>query len=36
MPPCTCRDGKQFNAAVLIVMEKMRADERGCGNGRGG
>jgi hypothetical protein len=26
-------NGVQFNAAALIVVGKMRADERGCGNG---
>ena len=29
-------NGVQFNAAVLIMVGTMRADERGCGNGRGG
>ena len=29
-------NGVQLNTAVLIVMGKMRADERGCGNGRRG
>ena len=25
-------NGVQFNVAALVVMGKMRADERGCGN----
>ena len=29
-------NGVQFSAAVLIMVGTMRADERGCGNGRGG